>query len=192
VRVDAPRFCSLTLIEEWHSASVFGRRRSQKKQANSDATRGAYDGLRTMALDAAARGLVSTSLEHPDVAGIVVDIPAKGGFVTIVGLADGTSSMYTSVGGGIIGAGTHAAVLETSETVLAEVQRNLGLFKNRDDRELPPEGLVSLHVLTSSGRRRGDVPERAFWGQEAHELMPVIAAVQNLISALSAASPPSV
>ena len=120
----------------------------------------------------------------------MVDVPAKGGFVTIVGLADGTSSMYTSVGGGIIGAGTHAAVAAATETVLAEVQRNLGLFKNRDDHELPPEGVVRLHVVTSSAGRRVDVPESAFWGQERHELMPLIATVQNLISALSAASPP--
>jgi hypothetical protein len=144
-----------------------------------------------MALDAVTRGLASTSPVHQDVVGLIADIPAKGGFVTIVGLADGTSSMYTSVGGGVIGAGTHAAVAAATEAVLVVVQRNLGLFKNRDDRELPPEGLVRLHVLTSSASRRADVPEGAFWGREEHELMPVIATVQNLISALSAASPPS-
>ena len=144
-----------------------------------------------MALDAVTRGLASTSPEHPDVAGLVVDIPAKGGFVTIVGLADGASSMYTSVGGGIIGAGTQAAVAAATEAALVEVQRNLGLFKNRDDHALPPEGLVRLHVLTSSASRRVDVPEGAFWGREGHELTPVISTVQNLISALSAASPPS-
>src|SRR4051812_25825557 len=45
--------------------------------------------------------------------------------------------------------------------------------------------------MSSSVFGRADVPECAFWGREEHELMPVIATVQNLISALSAASPPT-
>ena len=170
---------------------MFGRKRNQKSESSTDAPNDVYDDLRTMALDAATRGVVSTSPDHPDVLGLVVDIPAKGGFVTIVGLADSTASMYTSVGGGIIGAGGHASVAAATQAALAEVQQNLGRFNVRDDQALPPDGLVRLHVLTSSGGRHLDLPEGAFWGREEHELMPVIAMVQNLISALSATSPSS-
>ena len=97
-----------------------------------------------MALDAVTRGLASTSPEHPDVAGLVADIPAEGGFVTIVGLADGTSRMYTSIGGGVIGAGAHAAVAAANEVLLVEVQRNIGLFMHPDEHSWPPESAVRL------------------------------------------------
>lgn len=169
---------------------MFGRKKRENSEPSPDAPANTYNDLRAMALDAVTRGLASSSPEHPDVAGLVADIPASGGFVTIVGLADGTSSMYTSVGGGVIGAGTHAAVASATNAALVEVQRNLDKFASRDDHALPPEGFVRLHVLTSSASRRADVPESAFWRRESHELMPVIATVQNLISALSAASPP--
>ncbi len=98
-----------------------------------------------MALDAAVRGLVSSSPDSPDVSGIVVDVPGSGGFASIVALADGTTSMYTS---------------------------------------------MRLHVLTPTGGRHVDVPEDAFWGRQDHALMPVIARVQDVITAISTASPP--
>jgi hypothetical protein len=49
---------------------------------------------------AAARGTGKIAEDHLAVSGIVVDVPAKGGFATIVALADGTTSMYISTGGG--------------------------------------------------------------------------------------------
>jgi len=142
-----------------------------------------------MALDAAARGLVSTLPESPDVSGIVVDVPSTGGYATVVALADGTTSMYTSTGGGTIGAGTHAHVASATHRLLAEVQHHLGMFNMRDDRDMPPSGLVRFHVLTPSSGRRADVPLNAFWGQEGHALMPVITRVQEVITAISEASP---
>ncbi len=142
-----------------------------------------------MALDTVANGLVAPLPEHPDVSGIVVDVPGEGGFATIVALTDGTTSMYTSTGGGQIGAGTHAHVANATQRLLAEVQRNLGHFNSQDDDAFPPEGLVRLHVLTPSAGRRTDVPENAFWGREDHHLMPVIALVQDVITAISSVSP---
>lgn len=142
-----------------------------------------------MALDSVARGLASPSLGHPEVSGIVVDVPARGGFATVVALTDGTTSMYTSTGGGTIGAGAHAEVAAATQRLLVEAQRNLGQFASKDDHGLPPAGFVRLHVLTPSVGRSIDVPENAFWGREPHELMPVIASVQAVISAISAASP---
>jgi L-alanine-DL-glutamate epimerase-like enolase superfamily enzyme len=143
-----------------------------------------------MALDAGVRGLVSVSAESPDVSGVVVDVPRSGGFASIVALADGTTSMYTSTGGGVIGAGTHAHVAEATRRLLAEVQRHLELFGAPDDRALPAPSLVRLHVVTPTGGRHADVPEGAFWGRLKHPLIPVIARVQDVISAISTATPP--
>jgi hypothetical protein len=54
-----------------------------------------------------ANDLAPPSAAHPDISGVVVDVPAQGGFATVVGLTDDTTSMYTSTGGGTIGAGKH-------------------------------------------------------------------------------------
>jgi hypothetical protein len=164
--------------------NMLGRRPRRKPT-----TENAYDGLRNMALAAWDKGLPQPPSEHPDVAGLVVDIPAQGGFATVVGLTDNTTSMYTSVGGGTIGAGEHAAVASATHRALAVVQEHLASFRHADDKQLPPTGVVRFHVLTISGARRADVPEDSFWERAPHDLMPVIAATQDLIAAIRQASP---
>ena len=94
--------------------------------------------------------LASTAPDYPDVSGLVVDVRGEGGFATVVSLADGTTSMYTSTGGGMIGAGAHAAVAEATRHLLTLVQQNLSLFPTGDNRQLPPEGLVRFHVVHPS------------------------------------------
>lgn len=140
-------------------------------------------------MGAVAAGLTAPPDEHPDVSGIIIDIPSSGGFVSVVVLTDDTTSMYTSVGGGIIGAGAHAPVAEANRHLLAVVQAHLGLFKSRSDDSLPKPGLVRFHVLGRSMRRGADVGESVFWGQVEDPLTPVVASVQDLITALTKTSP---
>jgi len=70
-----------------------------------------YEALRTAALDAVRLGLPAPPPEHSDVSGVVVDIPADGGgFATLIAMSEGTTSLYLSTGGGVIGAGQHPSV----------------------------------------------------------------------------------
>ena len=157
---------------------MFRRKRSEN----------AYEGLRRMALDAASV-LPAPPASHPDVGGVVVDIPGGGSYATVVALTDGTTSMYTSTGGGVIGGGEHASVADATARLLAVVQAHLSAFGDNDD-ELPPDGIVRFHVIGSAGRRTCDVTEAAFWGEAADDaFMPVIAATQEVVSALRDASP---
>jgi hypothetical protein len=142
-----------------------------------------------MALSAVTNGLQSPSSDHPDVSGLVVDIPAQRGFVTVVALTDNTTSMYTSVGGGTLGAGEHENVAMATQALLAAAQAQLGTFTRSDDAGLPSPGQVRFHLLSPSGGRFEDVPEDSFWGRVPHDLMPVIAATQSVISAISSSSP---
>src|SRR5258708_6790162 len=128
-----------------------------------------------MALGAVENGLALPSSEHADVSGMVIDIPSGGGFATVVALTDNTPSMYTSVGGGTIGAGEHQAVAEAVHRLLSVVQAQLGSFRRQDDGSLPPSGSVRFHVLSPSARRVEDVSEDSFWGRAPSDLMPVIA-----------------
>ena len=148
-----------------------------------------YEELRDLALHAVDAGLPAPAPDHPGVSGAVVDIPSQDAFATVVGLTDNTTSMYTSTGGGTIGAGEHAAVAAATHRLLVAIQAQLEMFDDVGDGSLPSSGSVRYHVLTPTGTRRTDVPEDSFWGRAPHELLPVIEATQELISALRTASP---
>jgi hypothetical protein len=150
-----------------------------------------YATLRTAALDAVALGLPAPPAEHPTVSGVVVDVPAPGGFVTIVAMGEGSTSMYASNGGGVIGAGGHASVARTTHALLAGIEPHLTGLDASDETSHPPPGLVRLFVLTPTGRRVADAPEDAFWGRLDHPLGDVLAGVQSVVSALREAAPQS-
>lgn len=151
------------------SGIMRGMFRRRKRQSGSPGDpQEVYLGLRRNALGAVDKGLPSPSAAHPDVAGVVVDIRAEGGFATVVAMTDNTTSMYTSVGGGVIGAGEHAHVAEATQRLLVAVQAQLGLFRQPDDGEFPASGAVRFHAVTPSANRVVDVPEEAFWGHSPH------------------------
>lgn len=166
---------------------MLGRRRREGR--GSESPDEVYRGLRALAIDSPANGLALPSAGHPDVSGLVVDIPARGGFATVVALTDNTTSLYTSTGGGTIGAGEHAEVAAATHRLLSSVQAQLGAFKEKSDLDLPPAGYARFHVLTPGGSRTEDIPEDCFWGRTPHPLMPVIAATQELLTAIRGASP---
>ena len=142
-----------------------------------------YLGLRSMALHSAENGLPSPPPSHPWVSGAVVDIPLQGGFATLVALTDNTTGLYTSVDGGTIGLGSHPPVPQAIHQLLTAIEPHLGEFWTDEDEGFPSEGFARIHVLLPDSRRAADVPEASFWGKEPHQLMPVIGAVQGVMTA---------
>jgi hypothetical protein len=125
-----------------------------------------YHHMREMALGAMDTGVLpQPGGEHPRVSGVVVDVPAEGGYATLVALTDNTTSMYTSVGGGTIGAGQHESVASATHALLSVADAALDGFTAARDDSLPPSGCVRFHVLASAGGRTKDVPESAFWDE---------------------------
>ena len=143
-----------------------------------------YEKLRGMALDAVALGLPDPAPEHPGVSGAVIDVPAEGGLITLVAMTDDSTSMYTSVGGGTIGAGDHEPVAAATHALLATIEGHLGEFAESEDVAHPPAGVVRIFVLTPSGRRFADIPEDVFWDKAQNSLTPVVMAAQGVITAL--------
>ena len=70
-----------------------------------------YEGLRARALAAVEEGLGHPGPEHPNVWGVVIDLPTKGrtGF-TIVALGDGTTNLHMSSGRTVTASTDDAAV----------------------------------------------------------------------------------
>jgi len=58
------------------------------------------------------------SVDMPHVWAVIVDWGVRSGSATFVALADGSSSMYTSSGGGTIGAGGHENVRTANRALL--------------------------------------------------------------------------
>jgi hypothetical protein len=159
------------------------------KQDSMNEHANAYADLRARALDAWNLDLPSASAGHPDVVGVVIDIPSKDGYATVVALEDGATSLYTSVGGGVIGAGEHRRVASANARLLREAQAQLSEFTPEASIDHPGVGLVRLFVLTEDGRRVADIPEKQFWTVDSDRLGTVIAAAQAVITEMRQVGP---
>jgi hypothetical protein len=147
-----------------------------------------YEDLRRTALGAVAAGLAPPRPEHPHVWGVVIDIPRDAEWVTIIALGDGSTSMYTSVGGGTIGAGEHEVVRRANEQLLEVIEIEALAHLDPDPGTHPPPGFVRFHVLGPGDLNGVDVPESAFWG-EAQGGDNLVDAAQYLIHTISTVSP---
>jgi hypothetical protein len=136
---------------------MFGRRK-QGREAGSrpppKAPADVYTGLRNqiLALDPASIGLASDGdADRPW--GFVMDMGMPHGCATLVCLRDGTTSLYTSSGFGIIGGGGHQAVVDANAALLDEVASKVASMPPDNDATLPSPGHVVLRALTQAGPR---------------------------------------
>src|SRR5689334_18418012 len=85
--------------------------------------------LRDHALRATAEELDLAPTEaRPRVWGALMELGYPTGIATLMALAEGTTSLYFSNGGGVIGAGEHGAVREAAEAFLDAVEARLADF----------------------------------------------------------------
>ena len=73
------------------------------------------------------------------------------GFYTLVVLSDGTTSLYFSTGGGIIGAGEQSSVRDASRRFLALAETSLGAAGPSGQPPPPASGQTTFSLLTFDG-----------------------------------------
>jgi hypothetical protein len=106
-----------------------------------------------------------------------------GGIASIVCVADGTTSMYTSTGGGMIGAGAHPNMAEANARFLEEVERSPALLQPVEELPLPQPEMVRFNVMTYSGpRTAASIPEELAPGGQP--LSPLFLAGNDVITQL--------
>jgi hypothetical protein len=133
-------------------------------------------------LDPAKSGLHPTdTLRH--VWGAMLETGYDSGVATVVSLKDGTTSLYSSAGFGIIGGGAHADVILATARFLAGVEASLDQLPSEPTPALPGEGQTIIRALTFDGRRAISAPEGDF-GNGAHPLSPLFYAGQAVITEL--------
>ena len=137
---------------------------------------------KVLELDPATLG-ISPSRELPRVFAFVMDRSIGTGVATTVTLADGTTSMYTSTGGGVIGGGFHEFVVRANRQLLLSAESNLDQLVDRGEPTLPPNGLVRLTAVTYDGLRSvAAAPEDL--GRWPHPASPLFRCANQIVTEL--------
>ena len=143
-----------------------------------------YQGLRQQVLDLDPADVgFAASDELPDVYGVVMETGLGGDVVTLVALLDGTTSLYFSTVGGMIGGGEHPQVAAVSQAALRVAQQHLADLPPSTDTALPDQGRVVMRVLTYGGRRAVEATNREL-ARGKHPLSPLFYAVDDVITQL--------
>ena len=113
--------------------------------------------------------------------GLVMDWRLDDAVATIVSLADGTTSLYLSTGGGSIGAGERPAAAAASLDAIRVAESMIDDFAPATCSPIPLRGRTAFTLLTFTGVRRVEDDTDAF-GNGSSRLAPVWNAMQNVIN----------
>jgi hypothetical protein len=121
--------------------------------------------------------------EVPRVWGVLVEMGYEVGTATLVSLADGTTSLYYSTGGGMLGSGENEMLAESSRAFVAQAEDLIELMSPTDEYPLPEAGQVRFILLTFSGAFSQEVPEKSLHSGN-HPLSPLFARAQQTLTQL--------
>jgi hypothetical protein len=139
-----------------------------------------YEGLRGQVLQLTAEQLGPEYADDPLLA-LLMEWLQGPATVSLVAVADGTTSLYFSTGGGIIGAGQHEAVAAASRTWLEAGIAHLDDLHPAAEPQLPAAGETQFVAVTPDGLRSAS----AIGGgleDGRHALSPLWAAAQAVIT----------
>lgn len=141
-----------------------------------------YNGLRNkiLSLNPSDAG-IQPSREMPNVWGVLMETGYPQALVTLVSLADGTTSLYFSNGGGMIGGGQHATVAQASKSFVVAAENYYQKMSLTESFPSPAIGKVKFYVLTYSGVYTIDADENEL-GNKKHELSPLFYYGQDVIT----------
>lgn len=141
-------------------------------------------GLRRRAFEVPLEIEHPSTSHHPDVLGVVADIPRDGGTATVVALCDGTSQLLCAPPERSITGPSTFDVVMASSSLLTVAQIDLDLVPVHEDRTLPPTDALRLHVRTTSRERTTDIDAADVRMGTEHPLRRVVERVLALVDAL--------
>jgi hypothetical protein len=157
---------------------LFGRNSGDGAEADPAE---ASAGLRRLALSLTAESLGPSAPPNAPVVALVMDSGMSNAVATLVGVADGTTSLYYSTGGGVIGAGTRHDVAAATHRWLQTGGQLLAQLSPIEDAPLPAEGMVQFVAVTPGGLF-GAVASAAELGERLHALSPLFYAAHGVIT----------
>jgi hypothetical protein len=136
-----------------------------------------YAGLRRQALELTPEQIGS---EAPVLA-MLMETGYEQAVATLLAVADGTTSLYFSNGGGIIGAGAHESVAAASRRWLDAAGSFLAQLHPVDDPGVPALHQTQFVAVTPGGLRGSTAAEEEL-GRGGHPLSPLFYAAQDVIT----------
>lgn len=174
--------------------SAPGRVSSQEKKPESQATPSAAEstqaaqamkGLRDSLLTSSAEDIGLSGKEaKAKVWGVLMEIALPSGVSTIVSIRDGTASLYTSTGGGIIGG---YSAQEQAKRFVATAEKHLAGMKSTKSFPYPEVGRVKFYVLTPKGVYSDEADQKELVDGQ-HALSPLFLAGNDVLTGLRIAS----
>jgi len=143
-------------------------------------------GLRERALRGSASEFGVTP--RGEIWGVLMELGFENGAATLVSISDGTSSLYYSTGGGVIGAGSHPDVKAASQRLCDLAAEPARAAAPADDFPLPADHRVRFYFLTTSGVRTAETGD-AELGAGRHPLSGVFVAGHDVITAIRLHTP---
>lgn len=123
------------------------------------------------------------SADLPRVWAALMEIGMPNGSASVVAVADGSASMYTSTGGGMIGAGEHESVRAPARAFLQTIEKLLDAIPVAEAAPTPRDGEYAFVALTFDGMRRA-VDREAALSQGSHPLLAAFVAGHELVTAM--------
>jgi hypothetical protein len=152
----------------------------RRKRGTDQPPADVYEGLRRQVLQLTPDQLGAAVADAPIVA-LLMETGYPEAVATLVGVADGTTSLYFSNGGGFIGAGTHPTVAEASRRWLEAGRTFLPELSEVADPPLPDIGMTQFVAVTAEGLRAAVTPEDDL-GENRHPLSPFFHAAHEVIT----------
>jgi hypothetical protein len=139
-----------------------------------------YVKLREQALSFGNEEIKAAPVPGGRALGVLMDMGYDTAVVTVMGLADGTTSMYVSNGGGMLGMGENPNAAAASKRWVEIAESALDLPEATDD-ALPDDGVIRFNILTTGLRLAAEATETEL-REGGHPLSALYVAGQNVIT----------
>ena len=144
--------------------------------------------LRDAALSTSPQDLgLGPTADRPNIFGFIMETGYREGVATLSVFGEGSTSLYFSKGGGVIGAGEHESVRRMHPALFKEAEAQLGAFGPAKDAELPAVGRVRFYLRTFGGTLSAEADEQEL-GHMRHQLSALFHAAHATITAIREAS----
>ena len=137
---------------------------------------------RTLSLDPTELGF-APSQPFPHVWAVLMETGYEVGFATLASLVDGTTTLYYSTGGGMLGSADFTPLAEASKALVAQAETLLPLMHPVAAVELPGVGQVGFVLITYNGKFAEVVSEKSL-ASGKHALSPLFARARETITQL--------
>jgi len=151
-----------------------------RKQGGEQPPADVYEGLRQQVLHLRPEQL-GDAFAGAEILALLMETGYPEAVATLAAVADGTTSLYFSNGGGFIGAGSHAGVAEASRRWLDAGRTFLPELGEVSEPPLPAVGMTQFLAVTHQGIRGAVAHEDDLAGR-THPLSPFFFAAQDVIT----------